>query len=321
MTKKEVELLYDPNRKISSGAKGLIIWGQKKWPMQILKFPCSSIIERFRSDKGWLSYFKHVKYVDDDYLVIDMQHNTVNVILGVFLLSVSILLTVMYQSDILESFLLPSPLYILSLYMFMLAGRSSSKLLIIFDRVRGLVQLPQVAWFPVRLFHFSELKVKAFDNNPAMLGTYSSHSALESLFLGLGGVLLPIFSRDIVSQWSFYVWYMDRNRPLPFGTAFDKYRDRDYERRKLAGFLPPLFPSDITIAEHFDDNYNDLMITNKYAKNSDRTLDSIYLEIAEQYGCVYDTNINHDASFLESVFDIDGNFKGDDFIHDTIDEN
>lgn len=25
----------------------------------------------------------------------------------------------------------------------------------------------------------------------------------------------------------FYVWYMDRNRPLPWGTAFNPYRERD----------------------------------------------------------------------------------------------
>ena len=48
---------------------------------------------------------------------------------------------------------------------------------------------------------------------------------------------------------SFYVWYMDRNRPLPLGTAFDPYRERDYDRRKAAGFPPPLYPSQIDIAE------------------------------------------------------------------------
>ncbi|MBL3659101.1 hypothetical protein [Fulvivirga sediminis] len=42
---------------------------------------------------------------------------------------------------------------------------------------------------------------------------------------------------------SFYLWYMDKNRPLPPGEAFDAYRERDYERRKAEGFPPPLFPS------------------------------------------------------------------------------
>ncbi len=41
---------------------------------------------------------------------------------------------------------------------------------------------------------------------------------------------------------SFICWYMDKNRPLPPGTAFDAYRERDYQRRKAAGFPYPLYP-------------------------------------------------------------------------------
>nr|BFF39931.1 hypothetical protein BACY1_17360 [Tenacibaculum mesophilum] len=48
---------------------------------------------------------------------------------------------------------------------------------------------------------------------------------------------------------SFFLWYMDKNRPLPPGTAFDKYRQADYERRKAAGFPKPLFPSSIPTPE------------------------------------------------------------------------
>ena len=48
---------------------------------------------------------------------------------------------------------------------------------------------------------------------------------------------------------SFLLWYMDKNRPLPPGDAFDPYRERDYERRKAAGFPKPLFPSDFDTKE------------------------------------------------------------------------
>ena len=44
-------------------------------------------------------------------------------------------------------------------------------------------------------------------------------------------------------SWSLIVWYMDKNRPLPPGDAFDEYRERDFERRKAEGFPAPLFPS------------------------------------------------------------------------------
>ncbi|WP_455593502.1 hypothetical protein [Bacteroides sp.] len=48
---------------------------------------------------------------------------------------------------------------------------------------------------------------------------------------------------------SFYVWYMDKNRPLPPGTAFDPYRELDYDRRKAADFPSSLYPSLIETPE------------------------------------------------------------------------
>lgn len=48
---------------------------------------------------------------------------------------------------------------------------------------------------------------------------------------------------------SFYVWYMDKNRPLPLGTAFDPYRELDYDIRKAADFPSPLYPSLIETPE------------------------------------------------------------------------
>jgi hypothetical protein len=44
-------------------------------------------------------------------------------------------------------------------------------------------------------------------------------------------------------SWSFFVWYMDKNRPLPPEDAFDPYRQQDFERRKAEGFPPPLYKS------------------------------------------------------------------------------
>ncbi|WP_139327734.1 hypothetical protein [Zobellia uliginosa] len=44
-------------------------------------------------------------------------------------------------------------------------------------------------------------------------------------------------------------WYMDKNRPLPPGDAFDKFRQIDYERRKAEGFPRPLYPSNIPTPE------------------------------------------------------------------------
>ncbi len=56
-------------------------------------------------------------------------------------------------------------------------------------------------------------------------------------------------SSRIDSYWNFTIWYMDKNRPLPPGTAFDPYREKDFERRKAEGFPKPLYPSNITTNE------------------------------------------------------------------------
>jgi hypothetical protein len=56
-------------------------------------------------------------------------------------------------------------------------------------------------------------------------------------------------SNECLEYWSFMVWYMDKNRPLPPGSAFDPYRENDYLRRKEEGFPKPLYPSGVTTPE------------------------------------------------------------------------
>ena len=60
------------------------------------------------------------------------------------------------------------------------------------------------------------------------------------------GILAQI---DIYAFWDFVVWYMDKNRPLPPGTAFDPYREADFQRRKAEGFPKPLYKSYIPTPE------------------------------------------------------------------------
>ena len=54
---------------------------------------------------------------------------------------------------------------------------------------------------------------------------------------------------DIYAFWDFVVWYMDKNRPLPPGTAFDPYREADFQRRKAERFPKPLYKSYIPTPE------------------------------------------------------------------------
>lgn len=48
---------------------------------------------------------------------------------------------------------------------------------------------------------------------------------------------------------SLITWFMDKNRPLPPGDAFDQYRQADFERRKAEGFPKPLYSSNIDTPE------------------------------------------------------------------------
>ncbi|MCG8702051.1 MAG: hypothetical protein MI922_28610, partial [Bacteroidales bacterium] len=54
---------------------------------------------------------------------------------------------------------------------------------------------------------------------------------------------------DTNVTWSFYIWYLDKNRPLPPGELLDPYREEDFQRRKAEGFPPPLFKSKIPTPE------------------------------------------------------------------------
>ena len=62
----------------------------------------------------------------------------------------------------------------------------------------------------------------------------------------VGGIITEL---QVDLSWSFTVWYMDKNRPLPPGTAFDAYREKDFERRKAEGFPKPLYKSTIPTPE------------------------------------------------------------------------
>ena len=59
----------------------------------------------------------------------------------------------------------------------------------------------------------------------------------------------PKNESDTARTWSFYIWYLDKNRPLPPGDLLDPFREEDFKRRKADGFPPPLFCSCIPTPE------------------------------------------------------------------------
>ncbi len=97
-------------------------------------------------------------------------------------------------------------------------------------------------------------KIVNFNDGDAIIKSYYIDNLYTSLFFQTKKGIDPKAAMGLADwnredYWNFLVWYMDKNRPLPPGKAFDAYRQRDFERRKAAGFPKPLYPSDIPTPE------------------------------------------------------------------------
>lgn len=105
---------------------------------------------------------------------------------------------------------------------------------IIFDRQNGMVTLPPISWGCPEIVPFQKLYVT---KGVFIQGAgFPSHSLLAIRSDGrsvdislLSSVYIPggIGSDDLKRDWSFWVWYMQKHRKLPPGTAFDPHRARD----------------------------------------------------------------------------------------------
>jgi hypothetical protein len=82
------------------------------------------------------------------------------------------------------------------------------------------------------------------------------------------------------SDWSLYVWYMDKNRELPPGTAFDKFRRGDSLRRKMERSAKPLY--DINYLEdglnYFDPHSLDGIVPDDTIKYKGENIKESYLK-------------------------------------------
>ncbi len=112
---------------------------------------------------------------------------------------------------------------------------------IVLDRLNGTITYP-------RLFGNSEHRTIKFDSLQVFAtmtssGDFSVTGEKIRIKDQKYGYTWDLEDSKPDEYWSFMVWYMDKNRPLPPGTAFDPYRQRDFERRKAEGFPKPLYRS------------------------------------------------------------------------------
>ncbi|WP_062053752.1 hypothetical protein [Aquimarina longa] len=125
--------------------------------------------------------------------------------------------------------------------------RDKKKERIILDRLNGTITYP-IGWFQKPISgRFSRLDV-VIGTSGATDG-YAHREYLNVINTWqptiFGNVKTLSYDNPPIKAWSFFVWYMDKNRPLPNGTAFDPYREKDRKRREAEGNPPPLYPSNI----------------------------------------------------------------------------
>ena len=123
---------------------------------------------------------------------------------------------------------------------------------IVFHRDEGLLELPGALWDPPVIQKFDDAYIRFSKDGGSYTNQFEwsiyMHRYHKAGFKNMG-VALGRWSKGRWETWSFWVWYMDRNRPLPPGSAFDEFREQDFKRRKAEGFPPPLYKSRIPTPE------------------------------------------------------------------------
>ena len=118
------------------------------------------------------------------------------------------------------------------------------KKILILDRLNGIITFPGFLYGKPITMSFEEVLAEVRGGYGAGMAT------LALLHQNKLTAYSAILDSTPLESWSFMVWYMDKNRPLPPGEIFDPYRQKDYERRKKEGFPKPLYQSWIATPEN-----------------------------------------------------------------------
>ena len=118
------------------------------------------------------------------------------------------------------------------------------KKILILDRLNGIITFPGFLYGKPITMSFEEVLAEVRGGYGAGMAT------LALLHQNKLTAYSAILESTPLQSWSFMVWYMDKNRPLPPGKVFDPYRQKDYERRKKEGFPKPLYQSWIATPEN-----------------------------------------------------------------------
>ncbi len=176
-----------------------------------------------------------IKYVDDEKMVIDQSE--INwVFLGIGAMMFFIVRPT--EKEIIHYGAVIYLAYLVKYTGLFLALKAvvNSRKVFIFNRKEGTLTYPELVWLTSKTIPFKEA---CFIQN--QVGPYGGEG-LHLAIVRADGISRSVICWDLPDKYfSLFVWYMDKNRPLPPGTALDPYRERDYEQRKHRKFPKPLY--------------------------------------------------------------------------------
>lgn len=277
-----VDKYYNPKRKIEPKRK-------KDWKRAYVDFYISELPgpAGLRNDSIKPGTRLSYDFIDDNFFVMDFSSSKKEYLYwgGGFALTYLLLIVYFafrmnwnFSDELLYLSLSFAAILLLpSIWSFSLAFSLPKEKKMIFDRMRGLVQLPGAFWDEPQLVRFDEMHVNKAIRSRAG-GVELVIARFRNWYDNWAGPLYITFPYGTLFQsWSFFVWYMDKNRPLPPSEALDPYRQRDYERRKKEGFPPPLFPSNISTPEHNTEEFQQMILeNNKTPGAAGVTLNKLY---------------------------------------------
>ena len=210
-----------------------------KWKSYLYK----AIIEKPSDTKKNTFEYGTIR-ADDQFYINDMGYGVshIDLYVGIIFYSLALISLVSNKDTIENRTIFSIIFFIIGSFSFLHYYKYSKELLVL-DRLNGMVTYPGFLFSKPCSVPFDELlaSVASFANAGASLVFYH--------YNGITGTSISAEDYKPSGNWSFIVWYMDKNRPLPPGEAFDPYRKKDFQRRKSEGFPPPLYPSYIDTPE------------------------------------------------------------------------
>lgn len=214
------------------------IWSGKREKVKHIIYPFPAVLTTEIAD------FYKVERADDQFLIFTTPSQIRGFLIGIgaAILCTGIFLFCKEIDNPYSKIYWPvsSGAFILAPFILLVSQVFAHKRRFVLDRMNGTVTFPRHLFFPRCTVPFSKV-IPGYSKGTMNL-------AFRFCFLHpRTKAAIPVLADYDSDWWPFYVLYMDKNRPLPQGEVFDPYREKDFLRRKAAGFPKPIYPLSQTL--------------------------------------------------------------------------